>query len=572
MGKEANDAEGAQIRKRLKAVPLIFAAVFLLLTLRLVKIMKVDGARYTALSLEQNTRTIKLRNGYDFISDIFDRNGKPLVECGDEYSAVIDTGAVFGRLSSGDYDAVLKGLCGINSGISEEELKKKIEDGYRGSRQAIVLDSDRDMNLRILSCSLPGIYAVDGVGRYGKNSVGSSVTSLFLKNTVPGAGLKGEGSVDMEVFKLVAGQVSETLEAQLDAKGNTVPGVKPLLKRRVEEFEDETKDVSLTLDYDIQKIAEDTLSEMCSGNGAVSIIGAKDGRVLAMASKDASGFERNMITYSKPDFGYNPGSVFKTVVLAAALEDNLVGYDTKYFCSGISSTYGIRCSKISGHGLIGLEDAFANSCNVYFIDLAQKVGAERIIEMAEKFGFGSKVLNFSAESQGMLYRDRSDIKSDTGNIAIGQKDILVTPLQVCGMMETIANDGVSMKPYLVEKLLNGDGSVYKEYHTTGERVISKRTASVLQSLLKSVVAKGTGKKAQIPEGAAGKTGTPQRGEKTPSGLYTHEDGWFAGYFPADDPEYAVTVYAEDIMNQPEGNIAPLIFKAAAEKILAAENR
>jgi len=556
------------VLNRIKIVAVILSTLLLCLELRLYKVMVVDNSFALGRINQQMYKSIMYYDGFEFKGDIYDRNLKKLTNDGYEYRAIIHPGMVWNKLSSGNkkYEEALKLICNdTNSGY--DNLEDRIEKEYEGSQQAVILTVSQQAMTEIGDLNLTGIYTKVENRKFG-DSVGINITSSFINNTINSNDLKYEDSTDMKIFNLITRHTRRIIKVPVDAAGNNMPGLSMTEEVNDQSYYDTKRDAALTIDYNIQKIAEGTLNDLCHQDACVSIIDIKTGEVLAMASKDKNGWERNMVTYSGNNYAYNPGSIFKIIVLAAALEEGKVDFDTKFLCSGRSSTTGISCYKQDGHGIIGLEDAFAFSCNVYFIELARTLGPEKIISMAEKFGFSDKVLGFSRESKGMLYRDKRDLKYDIGNIAIGQKDIMVTPIQVCDMISTIANGGIRKKPFIIKSLLNPDGSIYEDYSCQRERVLKTQTALTMQNLLKSVVEKGTGKNADIAGGVAGKTGTPQRGVKTSSGQYEHEDGWFAGYFPYNDPKFAVSLYVEDIGQADDGrSLASLIFKCIAEKIL-----
>lgn len=564
----SREKNSIMVIKRLRIVGLIFTTLFLCLGIKLYKIMIIDNAYAVQKINQQIYKPILYYQGFEFKGDIYDCNLKKLTNDGIEYRTIIVPQMVWKRISAGssDYMNALSLICGDNMTVNMDRLINKIRQEYEGSKQAIILTVNGRTSSEIVGLNLPGIYIKEECRKYG-DSIGLPIITNFINNTINNNDLKYEDSIDMKIFNLITRHSSHVLKVPVDALGNNLPGLAVIEEIKDDNIKNEPQNVMLTLDYEIQKIAEETLEELCMGNGAISIIDIKTGEVLAMASKDENGWERNMVTYSGMDYAYNPGSVFKTIVLAAALEEGKVDMETMFLCTGRSST-GISCYKRDGHGLLGLEDAFAQSCNVYFIELARTLGADKIISMAEKFGFGEKVINFSRESRGMLYKDKKDMKYDIGNIAIGQKDIMVTPLQVCDMISTIANGGIRNKPYILKSIMNSSGVIIKQYKAEKQKVISEETAKTIMLLLESVVSKGTGKKAQIEEGAAGKTGTPVRGIKTSSNSYQYEDSWFSGFFPAANPRFGVSVYIENTGDTYYGSsTAAVVFKNIAEKIL-----
>lgn len=557
------------IKKRIKIIYIIIFLLLISLGIRLYSIMISNNDYSREKLIKQIYRPILYSGGFEFKGDVFDCNLKKLTNDGTYYNILIlpDIVWIYIKNNNIKYENLLSLVCDYNN-MNFNKLSNKIETEFNGSKQAIVMQINDRVKSEIESTNLPGIYIKKETRKFGDN-VGLSIISNFINNTMINGDIKCNDSIDMRIFNYITRHTDKIYNLPLDARGVSMPGLIPLDKSYEELTSDSTKNVVLTIDYNIQKSAEETLLDLCDNNGAITVIDIKTGAVLSMASKDKDGLERNMVTYSGGSFAYNPGSVFKTIVMAAALEDNKINMSTKYLCSGRDELTGIKCHKAQGHGLLDLNEAFTASCNVYFIDLARPIGPEKILDMAEKFGFGRKVLNFSRESKGMLYANKNDIEYDIGNIAIGQKDIMVTPIQVCNMISIVANDGIMNKPYILKKVLNKDGSVYEETATDYYQVISAKTAQIIKNSLVNVVNNGTGKSAQIKVGSAGKTGTAERWTKDSLGQYFHEDGWFAGYFPATSPEYAVAVYIEDTNKQgSSGNTAALAFKNVAERIIS----
>ena len=310
--------------------------------------------------------------------------------------------------------------------------------------------------------------------------------------------------------------------------------------------------VSLSINYHIQKIVKQAMGEH-KINGAVIVADCKSGEKLSMASRpnyDASrladyldGTDGELL--NKAVLQYNPGSVFKIVVATAFMENH---YNDEFIfnCTGNTEIDGIEfvCHKEEGHGPQTLEQAFANSCNCAFYQLGAMVGAEEICKYATDFGVGSEILCING-----IYEDVGNIpaavsnSAELANISIGQGDVMVTPLQIADMLCTICNDGVRNQLKLVRGIVNSKGKCMETKTTELGKVISKTTARRLQNMMKLAVESGTGINAQIYCGAAGKTGSAETGWKKNGKII--KQGWFAGYFPVDDPQYVCVVIAED---------------------------
>ena len=333
--------------------------------------------------------------------------------------------------------------------------------------------------------------------------------------------------------------------------------------------------VVLTIDKEIQRIAEAAIDGAGAECAAVVVIEIESGAIRACVSRPA--FNQNNIASSLNDeksplinrafLPFSVGSVFKPVVAASALESGIENF--KYNCTGSVTLNGVtfNCHKKDGHGVIDMQGAVANSCNTYFIALGNLTGADEIIGIAEKFGFGKETVfaDGMKSSSGNLPEVRElDSEAAIANVSFGQGSLTATPVQVCAAFATIARGGVYIQPYLVEGEVDREGN-YIRIKNYGERrqIISSATASLLRKFLESVVSEGSGKRAQSEYvTSAGKTATAQTG-RTENGEEIY-NAWFAGWFPADEPKYAVAVLRE---NGGEGAVscAP-VFREIAERI------
>ena len=338
--------------------------------------------------------------------------------------------------------------------------------------------------------------------------------------------------------------------------------------------------VVLTIDKNIQRVTEAALDISDAECAAAVVIDVENGAIRACASRPI--FNQNNIADFLDDgssplinrafLPFSVGSVFKPVVAAAALESG-VNESFEYNCTGSVTYNGVtfRCHKENGHGILNLEQAVAYSCNTYFIALALETGAENIIETAEKFGFGKSTTfadGFKTSSGYLPDIDELDSKAAVSNISFGQGSLLANPVQICSMMAAIARGGIYVSPYLIGGTVDENG-VFTGLSAYSERkqIISESNAAKLRRFLEAVTDYGSGKRAVAESvSVAGKTATAQTG-KSENGAEIY-NAWFAGYFPADNPKYALTVMIE---NGGEGALscAP-VFKNIAEAVCAIE--
>ncbi len=347
-----------------------------------------------------------------------------------------------------------------------------------------------------------------------------------------------------------------------------------LIGEKIEVFNNDfpMSGVILTLDRDIQCIAETALDNSGAECAAAVVMDVETGAIRACVSRPD--FDRSNIAsvLDDPDsplinrafLPYSVGSVFKPVVAVAALE-NGIGEDYAHNCTGNVTLNGVtfNCHKKDGHGELDMESAIAVSCNTYFISIALEVGADKIIETAKAFGFGEQtVFADSMKSLGGNLPEKVDSMAATANLSFGQGELTATPVQICTMMSVIANGGHSVSPYLVEGEVDENGNPIRNGgYSEQKQIISSVTADILKRMLVAVVKEGSGVRADSEfVDCAGKTATAQTGRML-NGAEIY-NAWFAGFFPADNPRYAVVILKE---NGGEGAVscAP-VFKGIAE--------
>lgn len=313
--------------------------------------------------------------------------------------------------------------------------------------------------------------------------------------------------------------------------------------------------VQTTLDVNLQKVAHAALG---SNSGAIVAIEPSTGKILAMVSKPdfdpntldliwdkiVTDNEFDSILVNRASQGlYAPGSTFKVFTLLEYIREykNEVD-DFSFQCSG-SITYGnvkLNCIYGNAHGSLDLKDAFAESCNSTFATLGMKLNRMTFLHNSEKLLFNNEMPFDFEYNQSSFTLDLDSKTEEIMHTAMGQGETLMTPIHNCMMAAAIANDGVLMKPYLVDKLVNNSGSVIrkfsKEEYTT---FMTKDEAALLTEYMTAVVTDGTGTPLKNNVySAAGKTGSA---EYDSSG---NHHSWFIGFAPVEDPQIAVCVLLE----------------------------
>ncbi len=231
--------------------------------------------------------------------------------------------------------------------------------------------------------------------------------------------------------------------------------------------------VKLTVDYHIQKVLSEYWIRKIK-KGGVIVAEVETGDIVAMASRpnfnqddiDEYLNREDMVLYNKAiQVAYPPGSLFKTIVLLTALEEDISYVNKTFYCKGYEqiNNVTIKCNNIGGHGHISLKEAFSKSCNSAFIQLGKELGSHKIINMAEELGFGQKVnIGLLEEVEGNLPSGMELKGPAIGNISIGQGSIETTPLQITNMMMIVANKGIRKGMSIVDGITTSNGYMIKK--------------------------------------------------------------------------------------------------------------
>jgi len=343
---------------------------------------------------------------------------------------------------------------------------------------------------------------------------------------------------------------SKKISFLTDARRNPMAGLGITLQGDESNYKD---GVITTLNLQLQEVLESSMEKHVQ-KGAAVVLDIKSGEIRAMASTpkyDAervdeyvNGTEGELINRALNE--QTVGSVFKIVVAAAAIETGID--DFTMICNGSVKVddRAFGCPKDGGHGNVDIEKAFADSCNVYFISLGQMLGTEKVMEMAKRLGFGESI-----EIADGLYASAGTMPDVTGspakqlaNISIGQGDLMASPLQITRLLALCGNGGYLLSPTCFQGFYV-EGKIQSEkWADYTIRVIDESVADKLKKLCLSTVEKGTGRAAR-PEsgGAGGKTSSAQTGVFRADGSEVLNT-YFSGFYPADEPKYAVTVFAE----------------------------
>ncbi|MEN2766543.1 stage V sporulation protein D [Ornithinibacillus xuwenensis] len=416
------------------------------------------------------------------------------------------------------------------------------------------ISNEQEKAIRTLN--LEGVYlAKDSIRHYPYGD--------DLAHVLGFAGIDNQGLMGLELYydDLLSGEEG-SLSFYSDAKGRRLNQLADVYTPPKDGY-----DLVTSIDSQIQTIIErelDLAVAKYNPDGALAIAVDPDtGGILAMSSRpnfnpenyqevDASIYNRNLPIWST----YEPGSTFKIITLAAALEEGIVDlekdefHDPGYIEVGGSK---LHCWKAGGHGSQTFLEVVQNSCNPGFVHLGEELGKEKLFSYIEEFGFGSKTgIDLQGEGSGILFKPENVGPVELATTAFGQ-GVSVTPIQQVMAVSAAVNGGYLYEPFIAKEWVDPQTSesVSKTEPTMKNRVISEATSEEIRNALESVVAKGTGRPAYV-DGyrVGGKTGTAQK--VGPNGGYMENNYVvsFIGFAPADDPEIVVYVAVDN----PKGTV------------------
>ncbi|KAB2954704.1 stage V sporulation protein D [Heliorestis acidaminivorans] len=551
-------ATPVQVKKRSTQLFLIFAVLMIILIGRLFWIQVLQGDFYSAKAEEVRLRDlpVEAKRG-----TIYDRNMRSLAVSISVDSVVANPAEVRRR---GQERETAQHLSRILE-MDEEDVYEKITRKNTGFVWVLrKVDPEKVAQLRQLS--LPGIdYIPESRRYYEKGKLASHILGI---TDIDSRGLEGLELIFDQQLRGIPGK----LVAEYDAANRELPQAQHAFIRPVDGH-----GVVLTIDETIQYIVErelDKLERERNPKGAtVIVMEAKTGRILALSNRPT--FDPNE-RHLYPDASrrnraindiYEPGSTFKIVTAAAAMEERALEDTEHYQCPGyiMVDKQRLRCWKHEGHGQQDFAEVVQNSCNPGFVTIGMNLGLDGFYRYLHAFGFGTPTgIPMNGEASGILVPRNAAKTIDLATMSIGQANAM-TPIQLITAISAVANDGKLMKPQLVEKVIDAQGAVVEKFEPEMVRkVVSKETAEELNLILESVVTYGTGRNAYL-EGyrVGGKTGTAQKIK--PGGGYMEREyvASFVGLAPANDPEIValVVVDAPEGMPYYGGLVAAPIFRA-----------
>lgn len=488
------------------------------------RIAVINDSLYSDASVSQSTRRIEVASSRGMI---YDRNMLPMVNRKEKTVLAVDP--------------VSEAMLCLKKELSEEEYAVAQENALNGMPFLIECEN--------YSGNCDSIVPLTVYERYSVSDTAAHIVGYLDSD--------GNGTSGIEKsFNDLLNEYSGTLSIKYSADSSG-------LMLRGDSFEvisdgyASEGGIVLTVDREIQRVCEEVAERNELEKGAVVVLDVKTSEILALVSTPA--FDRDDMAASLTDDNspflnralnaYSVGSVFKPIVALAALEVG-ISADTVFDCKGYVTVNGQRfnCHKKDGHGMINMSEAISVSCNSYFIHLGQKIGSAKILETASNLGFGTEIAlcDYMNSAAGNLPDAQSvDSMPALANLSFGQGTLLATPLQIAAAYCAFANGGYYREPYILKEMADENGNITAHYkNEVNNKVIPDSICEKICEMLEKTVSEGSGKLAKpMCYDAAGKTATAETGWIENGSQIYHT--WFAGYYPADTPEYVIVVFKED---------------------------
>src|SRR5512146_586758 len=570
-----HDSELGELQRRLVVLRVGLLLVVALLALRLWHLQIREGPYYRDLSENNRTRSVILEPARGLI---YDRNGILLANNVPSFSLYVSLEDVKDREALIEQ---LTNLIGLDSSMvrkklavrGAKQLPRKVKDRLT-LREATLIESHRldlpGVMIQVESQrNYPaGVTASHVLGYVGEVSAEQLEKPEFAE--LHQGSIVGQYGVEKFFDHIVRGEAGQK-SIEVDALGHE--------KRTVMVDQPHAgDDLYLTIDARLQKVAEDLLGQE---SGAIVALDPTKGDILAMASRPA--FDPNVLSRELTgkqwveivqDEGrplnnrasqgqYPPGSTFKVLMAAAALESNTMTPSSTVFCSG-GYQFGRRVYhdwKASGHGSVDLRKALVHSCDVYFYTVGQRMGIDTMASYAHQFGLGEETgVELPSERIGIIpstaWKQKAKhepwLPGETISAAIGQGYVTVTPLQMASLIGTVANDGVTYRPRLVQAIMDRATGQRQELPAVPKAKLDVKpnTLKLIREALAGVVTEGTATRAKSSiVSIAGKTGTAQTtalrtGPEKDIPKKFRDHAWFIAFAPVENPKIAVAVLAE----------------------------
>ena len=557
-----------------KKVMIVFVAVFFIMMFligRLVYLMIFCSEYYgnKAENLHERERDIKAARG-----KLLDANGTVLAT----NKSVCTISVIHNQME--EPEKVIAMLV-KELGIPEETARKRVE--KVSSIERVKTNVAKETGDAIRAYGLSGVKVDEDYKRYYPYGTLASKVLGFT-----GADNQGILGLEVKYDEYLQGTNGKILTLT-DARGIEIENAGESRLEPVNGY-----DLCLSLDYNIQMYCEQAAKKVCTKKSAdsvsVIVMNPQNGELMAMVNYPE--FDLNNPFTLAGDTGeavsaeekqnllnkmwrnqcisdtYEPGSTFKIITAAAALEEGVVKLDDAFFCPGykIVEDRRIRCARTTGHGAETFETGIMNSCNPVFMELGERLGAENFVGYFKQFGLLSKTnIDLPGEAGTIMHKTENIGPVELATISFGQS-FQITPIQLVTTVSSIINGGTRVTPHFGVSMQDADGNTAKTFsYETHENICTAETSETMRYLLEKVVSEGTGKNAKI-EGFSigGKTATSQTLPRSDHKYISS----FLGFAPADNPQVLVLV----VINNPQGiyyggTIAAPVAKEIFENIL-----
>lgn len=508
--------------KRIRLIAYVFLILFIGLSIRLYY-LQVHPTQIVQGDLQNHQTEYISKIKYS----ILDTNGKNMLNYNKKYVMVLDTKP----FKLNNYEETLEDLLALNFIMKSEDSKFNYTDIMKEEGKIYYNITEETYEKLKKLDNIKGIYCYkyDDLDMKEGWKIESFIASINEENVI-------DGSFQDTIMSYVQDNSYPSISFNLNDKS--------IYDNGAININNENKNLKLTLDSQWEeKIREVLLRDDYSflTNIGVVLLESETGKIRAMVQKDETAANVNL---GIGNLGYEPGSIFKLITEAIALDLGIIDTSDVFTCEGEICT---KLGESYAHGPLTVEEAIQISCNDVFAKIGAKIGYEKMLEYTTNLGLYSKVLGLSGENKEEAEGVKPTYDDGISNFSIGQC-LTVTPLQIAGAINTIVNDGIYIKPYLVEEILDDDDNILEEISGEEKRVFSTTTSKIVQNSMYDVIWKGTGYEAKV-EGInqGGKTGT-STGE---GGATNH--GWFAGYFEMNGKKYTLVVVAPNIGDKhPDG--------------------
>lgn len=554
---------------RVLAFLLAIVILFLVLVGRLLYIGIFRSKDYKAMAEEQWTNEIQIdaRRGR-----ILDRNNRELAVTANVFRVDLDLITLRKYIDKKDTDNIeIAKLLAEALEMDEEKVLSRIELTYPSGNPAnsatLIRRIEKEKADKVKELDIKGVIVSEDTKRYYPNGD-------FLSHTLGTTNADGEGLSGLELY------YNEELMGIPGVRVSEVSGNSTSNPYSETSFTPpvDGKDMTLTIDeniqYFVEKVAEDALKKHNADSVSIAVMNPNNGEILGMVNKpgfnpnnpyegseafkgkDESAKLQNMWRNTIVSDSFEPGSIFKIITSIAAIEENIAGKDEVYYCDGSLNVAGknIKCWKPGGHGVQNFNQTLENSCNVAFMEMGAKLGAEKLNEYIKLFGFGTQSgIDLPGEATGIV-KNVEDISAvDLATISFGQTNTM-NGIQFMTALNAVANGGDLIQPHIMKELSHKDDNGTKIIDEVfvpkiQENIVDEKSTMRVKEALESTVSNGSSKDAGI-EGikVAGKTGTA---EKVDPETGTYGAGYiasFAGFAPYDNPQVSLIVIIDNPKN------------------------